>query len=187
MRVPTRCPVPLSLAVACLAGVLSAAAPARAQQPCDPPLPTMAEPPHEVHPGARRESQFEKPPKAGEAPQISFIDSPTSTCYQPDPAENVCYINWYYLSVDAYPNYMICMEITINSIGKVSSSRGFFQTSMYVPYSMHFRGFKVECGLLGAGGDPNRGATYAYTIRAQDSAVLKSANYGEVYCPAYIP
>ncbi len=188
MRVPSRRPLLLTLSVACLAGVLSAAAPARAQQPCDPPAAGMAAPPYEEHPGARRESQFEKPPKAGEeAPQIGFIDSPTSTCYQPDPAADVCYINWYYLAVDASPNYMICMEVTINAIGKVSASRGFFQTSMYVPYNMHYRGFKVQCGPLGGGGDPNRGNAYAYTIRAQDSASLKSANYGTVYCPAYIP
>lgn len=34
---------------------------------------------------------------AGEAPKepnIGFIDSPSSTCYQPDPAVDECFINW---------------------------------------------------------------------------------------------
>jgi hypothetical protein len=33
------------------------------------------------------------------APNIGFIDSPTAACYQPDASEDVCYINWYYMSV----------------------------------------------------------------------------------------
>jgi hypothetical protein len=48
-------------------------------------------------------------------------------------------------------------------------------------------GFKVACGALGAGGNPKLGNAYAYTIRARDSANLKSANYGTAYCPAYNP
>lgn len=40
-----------------------------------------------------------------EAPNIGFIDSPTATCYKPDPAVNECYVNWYYLNVDASPSY----------------------------------------------------------------------------------
>jgi hypothetical protein len=97
------------------------------------------------------------------------------------------WINWYYLSVNASPNYMICMEVTINEIGKVARYQGFFQTSMYVPYNMHFRGFRVACGALGSGGDPNRGKVYSFTIRAKDSAGLGSANYGSITCPAYTP
>lgn len=30
------------------------------------------------------------------APAIGFIDSPSATCYQPNPNQNICYINWYY-------------------------------------------------------------------------------------------
>lgn len=182
----TRRPVFWSLTFACFAALPSAPSPALAQLPCDPPTmaPTM---PHEEHPGALRESEISAIPKGAEVPQIGFIDSPTATCYQPDPQQNVCFINWYYMSVDASPNYMICMEATINAIGKVASFRGFFQTSIYVPYNMNFRGFQVECGLLGAGGDPNRGNAWAWTIRAQDSSNLRSANYGTIYCPAYIP
>jgi hypothetical protein len=120
-------------------------------------------------------------------PNIGFIDSPTGTCYQPDVTQDSCNINWYYLAVDAGANYMITMTVMLNDYGIVSSSNGFFQTSMYVPYNMLGQGFKVPCGTLGAGGSSKLGNAYAYTIRARDSANLGSANYGTVYCPAYQP
>ena len=124
---------------------------------------------------------------ASDQPAISFIDSPTSTCYQPDPAQNMCYMNWYYLSVNASPNYMIAMTVTLNTIGVAASSRGFFQTSMYIPYNMLGDGIKVPCGQAGASGQPQLGNAYAWTIRARDSANLTSANYGTTYCPSYPP
>jgi len=120
-------------------------------------------------------------------PNISFIDSPTAGCVQPDPTVDECYINWYYMSVSADPNYMITMTVKLNDFGFVGQYHGFFQTSMYVPYNMNPDGYKVACGALGAGGNPNWGNDYGYTIRARDSANLKSANYGSVYCPAYTP
>ena len=58
---------------------------------------------------------------------------------------------------------------------------------MYVPYNMVPNGYKVACGALGAGGNPYWGNAYAWTLRARDSANLKSANYGTTYCPAYTP
>jgi len=129
-------------------------------------------------------------PPTGNAPQqpnISFIDSPSATCYQPDHTQNNCYISWYYLAVDANPNYMITMTATLNDFGPVAHTQGFFQTSMYIPYNMLGQGFKVACGSPGAGGDPQLGNAYAYTIRARDSAALGSANYGTVYCPPFTP
>ena len=122
---------------------------------------------------------------------IGFIDSPTATCYQPDRRVDECFINWYYLSVSADPNYMIFMSATLNDIGGVALYQGFFQTSMYAPYAMHGRGFRVKCGPLVPSSNPavtpDHGNTYAYTIRARDSAGLSSANYGTLYCPAFIP
>ena len=82
---------------------------------------------------------------------------------------------------------MITMTVMLNDYGIVSSSNGFFQTSMYVPYNMLGQGFKVPCGALGAGGNSKLGNAYGYTIRARDLANLGSANYGTVYCPAYQP
>jgi len=125
--------------------------------------------------------------KAPDQPNIGFIDSPSATCYQPDHTQNNCYITWYYLSVDASPNYMITMTAFLNNFGPVAHTQGFFQTSMYVPYNMLSQGIKVACGAKGAGGDPQLGAAYAYTIRARDSANLTSANYGTVYCPPFTP
>jgi hypothetical protein len=82
---------------------------------------------------------------------------------------------------------MITMTVTLNDIGRVAQVNGFFQTSMYVPYNMLGEGFQVACGAPGAGGNPNLGNAYAWTLRARDSANLGSANYGTVYCPAYTP
>jgi hypothetical protein len=124
---------------------------------------------------------------APQQPNIGFIDSPSATCYQPDPGQNSCYISWYYMSVDASPNYMITMTAILNNFGPVAHTQGFFQTSMYVPYNMLGKGFRVDCGAPGAGGNPQLGNAYAYTIRARDSANLSSANYGTVYCPPFTP
>jgi hypothetical protein len=124
---------------------------------------------------------------APQQPGISFIDSPSATCYQPNPGLDECYLNWYYMSVNASPNYMIAMTVTINTIGPVARIGGFFQTSMYAPYNLFDRGFKVACGAPGAGGYANLGNAYAWTINARDSSNLKSANYGTAYCPAYTP
>ena len=84
--------------------------------------------------------------KLPQQPNIGFIDSPSATCYQPDPSQNTCYISWYYLSVNASPNYMITMTAILNDFGPVAHTQGFFQTSMYVPYNMLGQGFKVACG-----------------------------------------
>jgi hypothetical protein len=154
---------------------------------CDPEPPPEVLTYFEEHLGARRESEMVTVPGDGEAPEISFIDSPSATCFQPDPNEDVCWVNWYYTSVDGGSNYMICMYTMLNAVGKVTRTQGFFQTSMYIPYNMYEKGFRVPCGALGSGGEPNLGAAYAYTIRARDSAGLSSANYGTVYCPAYTP
>jgi hypothetical protein len=120
-------------------------------------------------------------------PNIGFIDSPTTACVQPNQAKNDCYINWYYLSVNADPNYIITMTVKLNDSGYIANYQGFFQTSMYAPYAMNPQGYKVACGELGAGGNPLLGNAYGWTIRARDSGGLKSANYGTAYCPAYIP
>lgn len=135
----------------------------------------------------RREIQSPPGVDAPEQPNIGFIDSSSATCYQPDPGQDACYLTWYALSVDAAPNYMITMTLTLNNTGPIAHTQGFFQTSMYIPYSMLGDGFKVACGPLGAGGNPTLGNAYAYTVRARDSAGLSSANYGTAYCPAYTP
>lgn len=124
---------------------------------------------------------------APQQPNIGFIDSPSATCYQPDPGRDECYLTWYYMSVSASPKYMLTMTLTLNAVGPVAHTQGFFQTSMYIPYNMLGKGFKVACGALGAGGNPQLGNAYGYTIRARDSDGLSSANYGTAYCPAYRP
>jgi len=142
---------------------------------------------NEVQGENRREITAPANVNSPQQPAISFIDSPSPTCYQPDPAQDECYINWYYAYVDANPSYMIAMTVTLNAVGIVSMYQGFFQTSMYTPYDMRDRGFKVACGAPGAGGNPNLGNAYSWTISARASDGLKSANHGTIYCPPYTP
>lgn len=127
-------------------------------------------------------------PNAPQIPNIGFIDSPSPTCYQPDHTRDECYLKWYYLSVNAAPaTYMITMTLTLNNIGPVAHTQGFFQPSMYIPYNMLGDGFKVACGPLGAGGNPTLGNAYGYTIRARDSNGLQASNVGTVWCPPFNP
>ena len=123
-----------------------------------------------------------------QAPSISFIDSPSPTCYQPDATRDECYLTWYYMSVNAAPaTYMITMTLALNNIGPVAHTHGFFQPSMYIPYSMLGDGFKVACGSPGAGGNPALGNAYGYSIRARDSNGARASNLGTVYCPPFNP
>jgi hypothetical protein len=118
------------------------------------------------------------------APEISFIDNPSATCYLPERHTDACYINWDYFYVTASSSqYIISMTIKIDQQLRAYSS-GFFQSAMYIPSDMFSPGFRVACGLPGAGGDPDFGQIYTYTIRARETGGLKAANYGSVKCPS---
>jgi hypothetical protein len=115
-----------------------------------------------------------------EQPTISFIDSPSATCFQPDTSRNTCYIEWNYLYVSASASqYVISMTVSLDN-RLVSYHSGFFQTAMYIPDGMVGHGFKVACGPRNASG---LGKTYAYTLRARETGGLSAANYGSVTCP----
>jgi hypothetical protein len=119
-----------------------------------------------------------------ESPTISFIDSPSATCYRPIVATGACYIQWNYLNVTAASgSYVVSMTVTIDDHLRAYHS-GFFQTSMYIPADMTAPGYKVTCGVPGSGGTDEWGNTYSYVIRARDTDGLKAANYGFVTCPA---
>ncbi|MBP7589167.1 MAG: hypothetical protein KBA72_14525 [Thermoanaerobaculia bacterium] len=121
---------------------------------------------------------------AGETPSISFIDSPTATCYRPQEFGQSCVIQWNYLYVTAGASQYI-VDMTVEIDGRVRAAfAGFFQSSMFVPSTMVFPGYWVTCGQPGAGGDPTHGRLVDYTIRARETGGLSSANYGSVLCPA---
>ncbi|MBI5652524.1 MAG: hypothetical protein HZC40_19060, partial [Chloroflexi bacterium] len=93
-----------------------------------------------------------RPPHLAEAPAISFIDSQSATCYSPATETGVCYIQWNYLYVTAAASqYIISMTLEINGAVRAYHA-GFFQTYMYIPGDLYGPGFKVVCGLPGAGG-----------------------------------
>ena len=127
--------------------------------------------------GNRREIQA---PAEIEQPAISFIDSPSATCYQPDTSRNTCYVEWSYLYVTAGASqYIISMTVSLDN-RLVAYHSGFFQTSMYIPDALVGHGFKVACGPRDASG---LGKTHTYTLRARETGGLGAANYGSVTCP----
>ncbi len=128
-------------------------------------------------------TQLPNQPTYGESPDISLIQSITPSCVLPRSGTGACYIVWDYLYATSDPNYMITMTVTIDDRAR-ARYQGFFQTSMYVPSKLAT--FRVACGIPGTGGDPNWGLSHSYVIRARDTAGLKAANYGQVFCPADI-
>jgi hypothetical protein len=127
--------------------------------------------------GARREIQTDVEIKQ---PTISFIDSPSASCYRAVPNTGQCYIQWSYLYVSASTSqYVISMTVEIDSRLRAYHA-GFFQTYMYIPSEMHGDGFQVTCGKPGTDGFGN---AYTYTLRARETGGLSAANYGSVTCP----
>jgi len=118
------------------------------------------------------------------SPEISIIESPSASCVLPRENTGICFMTWSYLYATADPSYIITMTVQIDDQARARYS-GFFQTSMYVPSEM--LAFRVDCGALGSGGDPNLGMNHSYTIRARDSDGLGTANYGSAICPADEP
>ena len=117
-------------------------------------------------------------------PDISFISSPSATCYRPGWRSDVCYISWDYLSVEAASaQYIISMTLTIDGQAR-AHYQGFFQSAMYVPSTSHGNGFQVACGAPGVDGVADMGHVYSWTLKARETGGLKAANYGAVTCPA---
>ena len=122
--------------------------------------------------------------EGGASPEIGFIISDNPGCYQPDPAVDRCLISFSRLAVDASPNYMVTLTLEIN--GRfIARYGGFFQTGMDLGGTPLGQGIKVPCGKRNEGGVPTMGRKYTYTLRAEDSATLKSANYGTLWCPPF--
>lgn len=122
---------------------------------------------------------------AGTSPTISFIDSPSATCYRAEELSETCYIEWTYLYVGAAASQYI-LSMTVEIDGRLRANvQGFFQTYMYIPSGMFTPGFEVACGQPGAGGVPKLGNLYSYIIRATETGGgPPAANYGSVPCPA---
>jgi hypothetical protein len=116
-------------------------------------------------------------------PEISFIDSPSPTCYRPVPDTGVCYIRWSHLQVEATPpEYIVTMTVSID--GQLRAyHQGFFQTTMVVPGDMYGLGFAVACGWPSSVDQTGLGRTYNYVIRARETSGLGASNYGSVTCP----
>jgi hypothetical protein len=120
-------------------------------------------------------------------PSITTIDSPTPYCFQPDAGQDVCYMNWASMHVEGTPANMDAMTVTIDAVGVVARYQAFFQDTMDVSHEMNATGFRLPCGPPGAGGDPNLGNAYDWTIRARDSGGNTASNHGRMFCPPFTP
>lgn len=119
-----------------------------------------------------------------DSPAISFIGSPSPTCYRPVAGTGTCYITWNYLNVTASTGqYIISTTVTIDGDLRAYHA-GFFQNYMYIPGDMTAPGYKMTCGMPGSGGIAGLGNSYSYAIRARETGGLSAANYGSVTCPA---
>ncbi len=130
------------------------------------------------------EAAPDSPRREADSPAISTIDSPSPTCYRPEPGTGTCYIQWDYLSVSAAPGAnIITMTVSIDNRLRAYHA-GFFQSSMFIPAQMMTPGYRVTCGTPGSGGLPDWGNIYPYQIRARDTTGLTAGNFGSVRCPA---
>jgi len=168
-------------------GAVRAAGIAQSSAPQPPPTtstPTALFDAPQVSPeDAAHGSDRQRDPASSNAPDISFIDSPSATCYLPRPGTDTCYITWNYLNVSASTSqYIISMTVNIDNHMRAYIA-GFFQTGMYVPGDIFGKGFRVACGTPGSGSVPDYGKQYQYTIRARETGGLGAANYGTVTCP----
>lgn len=122
----------------------------------------------------------------GQSPAISFIDSPSPSCINPNPGSGVCYIRWPQISVSAGSSqYIISMTVSLDNHIQAYVS-GFFQTTMNIPSDLLGSGFKVTCGFPGSGGSPLFGKSYAYNIVARETGGLTAQSSGTIQCPADI-
>lgn len=116
--------------------------------------------------------------------QATTIDSPSPTCYRPEPGSGRCYLQWSSISVAGSSTaYVISMTVTIDGQVRAYHS-GFFQTSMYVPGQMYGPGFRVSCGFPAGDGSTGLGDTHTYVIRTRQTDGSVGTNSGSVQCPA---
>lgn len=119
---------------------------------------------------------------------LGFITTESPHCLQPDPAFDVCYLNFQYNGVSS-DQYVTAFTVAVSD-RIAMRAQGFFQSSFALPRAtLGSLGVRVACGRTGASGDadPMVGLRHPFTIRARDSADTNSANYGAIGCPAYFP
>lgn len=122
-------------------------------------------------------------PYRPDQPDVASLSATMPTCMQPDPAENVCYLNWNNFFAQAVSgHYMRSITLTIDDRVR-AFYLGFFETYLYVDDLQHTPGLKVPCGGFGTGGNPSVGAVHTFSIRAEDTGGYVSTLYGSVACP----
>lgn len=119
---------------------------------------------------------------------LGFIDTLSPHCYQPDPASNVCFVNFMSHSVTS-DQYVTRLDVLVDG-RLVIRVAGFIQYSFSIPRAqLGDQGIKLACGTAGISGDPDPlvGFRYAWSVHARDSAGTTAANYGNISCPVFYP
>jgi hypothetical protein len=117
---------------------------------------------------------------------IGFIISSNPYCYHTSPRTNICFINWRNILVESsQDDRMDFLSIKIDG-QTVAYAKGFFETSIEIPFDMNGKGFRVNCGKLGDGGNPELGQKYEYSLVARTTQGFETTNDGVIYCPAAV-
>ncbi len=104
-------------------------------------------------------------------------------CYQPNPTVDACYVNWRMINAQTDATLV---ELTIKINNRMVARHFGGGTLIEVPYTKNDIGYKVKCGRLNSGGDPEMGYKYRVNARATNNADMNVAWYQDVYCPAAV-
>jgi hypothetical protein len=127
---------------------------------------------------------FSEPSQAA-SPAAITLNQSNPTCTQINTGTGVCVINMRYLSATSNDPTFSHVEISI--AGKVRAYySAFFESSIYVDYSMLGNGLQVSCGLPNAGGDPKYGKEYQIVTTVYLADVPTLTDTANVYCPYFI-
>jgi hypothetical protein len=136
---------------------------------------------------------------SGSAGEINVISPDALTsftvsnpyCYQPDPAVDVCSINFRFVQASDNQTsapFMTWLAFTISGKKRFNAT-AFFEGTITYSYNMVPDGLKVPCGAPNAGGAGTQfGNVYGVTIQPLDSSRNPmSTDIANVTCPAFAP
>ncbi len=115
-----------------------------------------------------------------------------ASCIQPDPAQNVCYLNLSEMTYSDPGNFTgLEIDLAVGLTGEdpenypvVASYQG-YEENLFVPYDRNGLGFQVPCGEANP---PDGKKGFDYTLRASFSGGSGGGIESvRVVCPAYVP
>ena len=112
-------------------------------------------------------------------------------CYQPDPAQDKCYVNFRFIQANdnqTVAPYMTWLIFKVSNKVRYSST-SFFEGTITYSYDMTPQGFEVPCGAPNAGSAGDAfGNVYSVVVQPLDSSRNPmSTDTANITCPAYAP